>query len=46
MEKQDLRLITRTMVMIKKNPTGRLRIYATKINFICLDLQKKEKKKY
>ena len=31
------------MVMIKK-PTGRLRIYATKINFICLDLQKKEKK--
>ena len=25
-------------------PTGRLRIYATKINFICLDLQKKEKK--
>ena len=38
-------MITRNMVMIKK-PTGRLRIYATKINFICLDLQKKEKKKY
>ena len=45
-DNKDLRLITRNMVMIKKNPTGRLRIYATKINFICLDLQKKEKKKY
>ena len=33
------------MVMIKK-PTGRLRTYATKINFICRDLQKKENKKY
>ena len=28
----------------KKKPIGRLHIYATKINFICLDLQKKEKK--
>ena len=36
-------MITRNMVMIKK-PTGRLRIYATKIHFICLDLQKKGKK--
>ena len=27
-----------------EKPTGRLRIYATKINFICLDLQKKRKK--
>ena len=26
----------------KKKPSGRLSIYATKINFICLDLQKKE----
>ena len=34
------------MVMIKKKPTGRLRIYATKINLICLDVQKKEKTKY
>ena len=25
-----------------QKPTGRLRIYAPKINFICLDLQKKE----
>ena len=33
------------MVMIKK-ATGRLRIYATKINFMCLDVQKKEKTKY
>ena len=29
-----------------KKPTRRLRPYATKINFICRDLQKKEKKKY
>ena len=29
-----------------KKPTGGLPIYETKINFICLDLQKKEKKKY
>ena len=28
------------------NPTGRLRIKAPKTNFICLELQKKEKKKY
>ena len=27
-----------------KKHTGRLRIYATKIYFICLDLQKKRKK--